>query len=83
MFVGCTETKPLHMDEHNETPPHYKGAIQPIEFMRSCLTKEEFVGFCKGNVIKYIARAGKKGDAAEDVAKARQYLGYLARMLEQ
>lgn len=25
----------------DETPKHYQGAIQPIEFMRSCLTKEE------------------------------------------
>ncbi len=67
----------------DETPKHYQGAIQPIEFMRSCLTKEEFIGFCKGNVIKYIARAGKKGDAGQDVAKARDYLCYLARVLEQ
>ena len=83
MFVGCTETKPLNTNESNDTPSHYKGTIQPIEFMRSCMTKEEYIGFCKGNVIKYISRAGKKGDAAWDIKKARDYLCYLARVLEQ
>ena len=67
----------------DETPKHYQGTIQPIEFMRSFMSRDEFIGFCKGNVIKYVARAGKKGDAAEDIEKARQYLGYLARFLEQ
>tara|TARA_R110000744_G_C19362488_1_gene561552 strand:+ start:359 stop:514 length:156 start_codon:yes stop_codon:yes gene_type:complete len=32
------------------------------------------LGFCLGNVIKYVLRAGKKDDALEDLKKARWYL---------
>lgn len=36
-------------------------------------------GFCLGNTVKYIARAGKKGDRVEDLKKA---LWYLQREIE-
>lgn len=39
---------------------HYKGAVEPLEVMASILSKEEFIGFLKGNVIKYSYRAGRK-----------------------
>jgi hypothetical protein len=32
------------------------------------------LGFLLGNVVKYVARAGRKGDALEDLRKAREYL---------
>jgi hypothetical protein len=32
------------------------------------------LGFCLGNVIKYVARSGHKGDAREDLQKALWYL---------
>ncbi len=32
------------------------------------------LGFCLGNAVKYIARAGKKGDRLEDLRKAAWYL---------
>jgi hypothetical protein len=41
------------------------------------MTPEEFRGFCKGNVLKYLWRNGKKGGAGgalEDASKARWYL---------
>ena len=31
---------------------HYKGAVQPIELMRAQMSKEEFMGFLRGNIIK-------------------------------
>jgi hypothetical protein len=34
---------------------------------------EEFIGFLKGNVIKYSLRAGRK-EGSDDVAKAKHYL---------
>jgi hypothetical protein len=40
------------------------------------------MNFCRGNAIKYIWRAGLKGDAIEDLRKARWYLDReIARML--
>jgi len=52
---------------------HYKEmAVQPWELMESVLTHEEFVGYLKGNVIKYAMRAGRK-DGSDDLGKCRHY----------
>ena len=32
------------------------------------------VNFCRGNVIKYVVRAGKKKDELQDLLKAKDYL---------
>ncbi len=57
------------MDNVNH-PAHYKGngleSIQVIEAFD--------LGFHLGNAIKYILRAGKKGDCVEDLKKAVWYL---------
>ena len=53
---------------------HYKDmAIQPWELMESVLTHEEFVGYLKGNVIKYVSRWKDKG-GVDDLRKAQHYL---------
>ena len=51
-------------------------AVQPWDAMESWLTPEEFQGYLRGNVIKYIARAGAKPDvpAIQDLKKAMHYL---------
>lgn len=36
--------------------------------------------FLPGNALKYLWRAGKKGDFIEDVNKAQWYLDYIERM---
>lgn len=57
------------------SPTHYTvGGIETIDFIKAKLTEEEFKGYIVGNVIKYMARAGNKGDAKEDMAKAKKYL---------
>ena len=58
------------MSDPIEKPAHYNTtSLQPIEVI------EEFrLGFHLGNAIKYLARAGLKGDYAEDLGKARWYL---------
>ena len=53
---------------------HYKQMpIEPWEVMDAVLTTEEFIGFLKGNVIKYSLRAGRKQDS-DDASKARHYM---------
>ena len=51
-------------------PSHYTSHPSGIE----CIEITEHMPFCLGNAIKYIWRAGQKGDAAEDLAKAIWYL---------
>lgn len=61
---------------------YHKLNIQPWHAMESWMTQEQFEGFLRGNAIKYLARAGKKGDALEDVKKAQHYLIKLIEVME-
>lgn len=58
-------------------PPHYThGNIETIDVIEAWK-----LGFCLGNAIKYISRAGHKGEALQDLKKARWYLDReIARM---
>ena len=61
------------MDKVNN-PSHYtSGKIECIDAMQSCLTKEEFKGFLRGNIFKYIWRSPLK-NGIEDLKKAQFYL---------
>jgi hypothetical protein len=51
--------------------------------MEAWMTPMEFYGYLRGNAIKYLARTGKKGDALEDLKKARHYLDRLIEMQEE
>lgn len=60
---------------------HYKEmGVQPWDVMESVLSHDEFVGFLKGNIIKYSMRAGKKD--SDDAGKARHYMMKLAEVQE-
>jgi len=59
------------MDNVNH-PNHYKGKNNPYEAIKVIDAWE--LGFCLGNAVKYIARAGHKVDKIEDLQKAIWYL---------
>ena len=65
-------------------PDHYKlgDGREVIDVIRLMMTEDELRGFCKGNYLKYMLRAGKKaGESAEtDRQKAAWYLDYLENM---
>ncbi len=66
----------IERDATVHAPPHYRqGAIECIDAIRAALTPEEFRGYCKGNVMKYIWREKMKGKD-EDMKKAAAYLKY-------
>ena len=59
------------------SPDHYtQGGIECIEAIQAALTTEEFRGYCKGNVLKYVWRERNKG-GTESLEKAAWYLDYL------
>lgn len=60
-------------------PSHYtRGKIEVIDFI-----EDQQLPYHLGNVIKYIARAGYKGDKLEDLKKARWYLDrYIKKVME-
>ena len=68
---------------NNETvmhPAHYTGGdIECIEAIKSSMTSEAFLGYLKGNVMKYLWRYEKKDHAEEDLAKANWYLARIQK----
>ena len=62
-------------------PAHYTdGKIEVIDFI-----EDKKLGFCLGNAVKYIARAGKKDPAkeVEDLKKAEWYIKRRIKELEE
>jgi hypothetical protein len=62
------------MKEHVNHPPHYGGEENPYETIK--VIEAWGLGFCPGNAVKYISRAGKKNPQKEieDLEKAIWYL---------
>lgn len=70
----------IEMNNDNINHPiHYTtGEIETIDYIKDKLTAEEFRGFCKGNVLKYVSRERLKS-GNEDLKKAAWYI---AKLLE-
>ena len=69
--VVQTENDPLN-------PKHYTdGKIEVIDFI-----EDKKLGFCLGNAIKYISRAGKK-DPTKEVEDLRKAIWYLERRIKE
>jgi hypothetical protein len=62
-------------------PPHYtQGSVECIDAICSSLGREQYIGFLKGQIIKYIWRLEHKNDARENAEKAQWYLNKLLEM---
>jgi hypothetical protein len=68
----------LEVDMVNH-PPHYTdGGIECIEAIEAQLTPEEYRGYLKGNIAKYVWRERHKG-GTESLMKSRFYLNRLIK----
>lgn len=63
-----------------QRPSHYAEGrkYEPKDVIR-----DWDLNFNLGNAVKYVARAGRKGDILEDLKKARQYLDFEIDYLEE
>lgn len=67
LYKGGEVISPPDLVNH---PPHYKsGGVETIDFIEA-----KDLNYRLGNVIKYVSRAGKKGDPLQDLEKAAWYL---------
>ena len=79
--LDCTihnATAPVNTIEGVTKPSHYMlfDDIEAIEVLARSMTREQFKGYCFGNILKYRLRAGKKSELAyleKDMAKAGFY----------
>ena len=63
-------------------PQHYADKeIEVIDYIQDTLSKEGFLGYLSGNIIKYISRYRLKG-GVEDLKKARYYLNKMIDVME-
>lgn len=71
-------------DDAINHPQHYTaGGIETIDFIEAKLSRDNFIGYLWGNVIKYISRWEIKGKPVEDLKKAVWYTNKLIEFLEK
>lgn len=77
-MMAAHEAPPETVDH----PEHYGGADNPYEAIK--VIDAWGLGFCLGNTVKYISRAGRKdvSKKTEDLRKARWYLDREIQNLE-
>ena len=77
MPTATTVDHNLHFFDPVEKPVHYAaGSVECIDAIEAQLTPEEFRGYLKGNVAKYMWRERQKG-GVESLKKAKWYLSRL------
>lgn len=71
---------PTHCDVNS--PRHYRlfPDMEAIDVIEAALTREELVGYLKGNVLKYRLRAGEKGPPEKCIGKANWYRDRLNKL---
>jgi len=78
--VPYPEVFPDLLNDMVNHPAHYtEGGIECIEAIEAQLTPEEYRGYLKGNVAKYVWREKKKG-GTESLRKAQWYLNRLVAL---
>jgi hypothetical protein len=76
------EGTPVILPDVVNHPPHYNdGEIECIEAIEAQQTLEEFRGYLKGNIAKYLWRERHKG-GTESLKKAQWYLDRLVQLDE-
>jgi hypothetical protein len=63
---------------------HYElwDGTQVNDILKDQLTGEEYIGFLKGNILKYQLRLGKKDDTIKDIKKIEDYTTELNELYE-
>ena len=74
---GKTKWSAPSQGDNMKTPDHYDLPIQPVDFILA-----NRLGFCEGNVVKYISRWQSKSGRA-DLLKAKHYIDILITQLDK
>jgi hypothetical protein len=71
------------IEDNVNSPSHYNnGEIECIDYIKSFLTREEYIGYLRGNIAKYMHRFRYKGKPIEDLKKADWYKAKLNEVIE-
>ena len=65
-------------------PDHYtQGMVECIDAIQSAMSPEEFIGYLRGQILKYTWRMNHKGNPLQDLRKAQWYAAKLEQVLPQ
>ena len=79
-----TEIKSEPKKEMVNDPAHYDFFnMKAIRAIEKVLNHDEYMGFLKGNALKYRLRAGKKDNLEQDIAKAEWCEAAYERYVEE
>lgn len=83
VYKNATGQEPIKMGTQSKEDGTAKGAshyqqaeVELIEIIQMYFTREMFLGFLIGNVIKYALRFRFKGQEGKDIAKMKQYAAW-------
>ena len=80
VFSDDDNTEPR---DNVNNPAHYgQGNIEAIEYIEDFMTREEFIGYLRGNIAKYLHRWRYK-NGMEDLQKAQWYLDSLITVVRE
>lgn len=67
----------------NESINHYElwEGNEAIDVIKRILSKSEYIGFLKGNILKYQLRLGKKDNVEKEMIKIEDYTRELNSIL--
>lgn len=71
------------MNDLINSPQHYTaGGIETIDFMKAKASRDEYLGYLRLTVLKYLSRGPYKRNDLEDYKKARWFLNKLIEEIE-
>ena len=67
----------------NPNAPHYEiwNGFEAIDIIKNILSKDEYIGYLKGNILKYQLRVGKKDNVEKEKEKIKDYQNELNELL--
>lgn len=89
IYAGDTDyhdTPPweYYVREQDSKPFHYtQGDIECINYIKQVLTRDEYIGYLRGNCIKYMHRMNYKDTPQSNADKHAVYSRWLAEALKE
>ena len=84
LMEAITPPNKEEKEDNVNHPKHYKMLdVEAIDLIEMSMTKDEFLGYLKGNVLKYVIRYKHKGKSREDLDKGKWYLEKLGDMIDE
>jgi len=79
----------LRGDDPVSKPSHYQlrlpdgESIEAIDYIQAVLGDDMFISYCHGSALKYLSRAGRKLDFAQDLRKSAWFAIRAAQVVEE